>query len=78
MMELAGLSFLGLGAQPPIAEWGSMMSDSRNLLQTAPWTVIGPGVAIFVTVSVFNLWGDALRDRMDPAGARRCGKGERR
>lgn len=66
MMELAGLSFLGLGAQPPLAEWGSMMSDSRNLLQTAPWTVLAPGVAIFVTVMVFNLLGDALRDWMDP------------
>lgn len=66
VMELAGLSFLGLGAQPPLAEWGSMMSDSRNLLQTAPWTVLGPGVAIFITVMVFNLLGDALRDWMDP------------
>ena len=67
MMELAGLSFLGLGAQPPTAEWGSMMSDSRNLLQTAPWTVMAPGVAIFVTVMVFNLLGDTVRDVMDPA-----------
>lgn len=66
MMELAGLSFLGLGAQPPMAEWGSMMSESRSLLQTAPWTVLGPGVAIFVVVVVFNLLGDALRDWLDP------------
>lgn len=66
MMELAGLSFLGLGAQPPMAEWGSMMSDNRNLLQTSPWAVIAPGVAIFIAVVVFNLLGDTLRDWMDP------------
>lgn len=66
MIELAGLSFLGLGAQPPLAEWGSMMSDNRSLLQIAPWTVIGPGVAIFITVVVFNLLGDTLRDWIDP------------
>ena len=67
MMELAGLSFLGLGAKPPVAEWGSMMAENRNLLQTSPWTVIAPGIAIFVTVMVFNLLGDTLRDWMDPA-----------
>ena len=67
MMELAGLSFLGLGAQPPMPEWGSMMSDNRNLLQTAPWTVIAPGIAIFITVMIFNLLGDTIRDFMDPA-----------
>lgn len=67
MMELAGLSFLGLGAQPPMAEWGSMMSDNRNLLQTAPWTVIAPGLAIFATVMIFNLLGDTIRDFMDPS-----------
>ncbi len=66
MMELAGLSFLGLGAQPPLAEWGSMMSESRSLLQTAPWTVLGPGIAIFLVVVVFNLFGDVLRDWLDP------------
>lgn len=64
MMELAGLSFLGLGAQPPLAEWGSMMSDNRSLMQVAPWTILAPGLAIFVTVIVFNLLGDTLRDRM--------------
>ncbi len=71
MMELAGLSYLGLGAQPPMAEWGSMMSDGRSMLQLAPWVVVGPGVGIFVTVVIFNLFGDALRDRMDPATQRR-------
>lgn len=71
MMEIAGLSFLGLGAQPPTAEWGNMMSTGRSMLQTAPWIVLSPGVAIFITVSVFNLAGDALRDRLDPNRADR-------
>ncbi len=71
MMELAGLSFLGLGAQAPSAEWGSMLSDSRNLLQTAPWTMAAPGIAIFVTVAVFNLLGDSVRDQMDPDSTQR-------
>ncbi len=77
MMELAGLSFLGLGAQPPLAEWGSMMSGNRNLLQTAPWTILAPGVAIFVTVMIFNLLGDTIRDWIDPAHrtTRRGGRG---
>ena len=76
-MELAGLSFLGLGAQPPLAEWGSMMSGNRNLLQTAPWTILAPGVAIFVTVMIFNLLGDTIRDWIDPAHrtTRRGGRG---
>ncbi len=67
MVELAGLSFLGLGAQPPAAEWGSMMSDNRSLLQVASWTVVAPGIAVFVAVSAFNLFADALRDWIDPA-----------
>lgn len=62
MMELAGLSFLGLGAMPPTAELGSMMSSGRSMLQTSPWVVIGPGIAIFAAVAVFNLLGDAMRD----------------
>lgn len=66
MMELAGLSFLGLGAKPPTAEWGSMMSETRGLLQTVPWAVFAPGIAIFVAVMAFNLLGDAVRDYMDP------------
>ncbi|SDB49358.1 peptide/nickel transport system permease protein [Pseudobutyrivibrio sp. YE44] len=69
MMELAGLSFLGLGAQPPIAEWGSMMSNGRSMLQTYPWVVLSPGFAIFVSVVVFNLLGDAVRDCFDPKAA---------
>lgn len=66
MMELAGLSFLGLGAKPPIAEWGSMMSDARALLQTAWWVTLAPGFAIFVSVMIFNLLGDTVRDWADP------------
>ena len=66
LMELAGLSFLGLGAQPPTAELGNMMSGGRSMLQTYPWVVIGPGIAIFVAVVIFNLLGDTVRDYLDP------------
>ncbi len=66
MMELAGLSFLGFGSQPPAPEWGLMLNEGRQQLQTAPWLMIFPGLAIFVTVMVFNLWGDNLRDVLDP------------
>ena len=58
--------FLGLGAKPPTAEWGSMMSEARGLLQTVPWAVFAPGFAIFAAVMVFNLLGDAVRDWIDP------------
>lgn len=66
MMELAGLSFLGLGVQPPAAEWGSMINEGRSLLQISPWMSLAPGAAIFVTVLIFNLLGDTLRDFLDP------------
>ena len=66
MMEIAGLSFLGLGAVPPIAEGGSMMSNGRSMLQTSPWVILAPGFAIFFTVMLFNLLGDTVRDVMDP------------
>ena len=68
MMELAGLSFLGFGSQPPAPEWGLMLNEGRQQLQTAPWLMFFPGLAIFVTVVVFNLWGDNLRDVLDPSG----------
>lgn len=68
MMELAGLSFLGFGSQPPAPEWGLMLNEGRQQLQTAPWLMFFPGLAIFVTVVVFNLWGDNLRDVLDPRG----------
>ena len=74
MMEIAGLSFLGLGAVPPIAEWGSMMSNGRSMLQTSPWVILAPGFAIFITVMLFNLLGDTVRDVMDPR--RNKGRGE--
>lgn len=70
MMEIAALSFLGLGAQPPAAEWGSMMSGGRSMLQTYPWVVLTPGIAIFVSVVLFNLLGDTVRDCMDPKNGR--------
>lgn len=70
MMELAGLSFLNLGAQPPTAEWGNMMSGGRSMLQTYPWLVLSPGFAIFLSVVIFNLLGDTVRDYMDPKNAR--------
>lgn len=62
----AGLSFLGLGIQPPTPSWGSMLNTARGYLQRAPWTAIGPGVAIFLAVLAFNLLGDAVRDALDP------------
>ena len=71
MMEIAGLSFLGLGATPPTAEWGSMMSNGRSMLQTYPWVILAPGCAIFLTVMVFNLLGDTVRDILDPRQSRR-------
>jgi len=71
MMELAGLSFLGLGAKPPVAEWGSMMSVGRSMLQTSPWTVLAPGAAIFLTVALFNLFGDGVRDYFDVKNRKR-------
>ena len=69
MMELAGLSFLGFGAQPPTPEWGLMLNEGRQLIQTAPWLMIFPGLAIASVVAIFNLWGDSLRDIMDPRKA---------
>lgn len=71
IMEIAGLSFLGLGAMPPIAEWGSMMSNGRSMLQTSPWVILAPGCAIFITVVIFNLLGDTIRDVLDPKQVQR-------
>lgn len=70
MMELAGLSFLGLGAQPPTAEWGNMMSSGRSMLQIYPWIVLSPGIGIFISVVLFNLLGDTVRDFLDPRNSR--------
>ncbi|MFD2629124.1 nickel transporter permease [Oceanobacillus kapialis] len=66
ILDAAGLSFLGLGAQPPTPEWGAMLSDGRAAIQNAPWVVAFPGLAIFFVVLGFNLFGDGLRDALDP------------
>lgn len=66
ILAAAGLSFLGLGAQPPVPVWGSMLSDGKIYLQTAPHLTIFPGLAIMVTVLSFNFLGDGLRDLSDP------------
>lgn len=66
IIEAAALGFLGMGAKPPEPEWGKMLSDSRQFIQTAPWTVFFPGLSIMLTVLGFNLLGDGLRDVLDP------------
>jgi peptide/nickel transport system permease protein len=66
VLSAAALSFLGLGAQPPTPEWGLMLSTGRNYITRAPWLVIDPGIAIFVTVMAFNIFGDGVRDLLDP------------
>ncbi|HVJ31828.1 MAG TPA: ABC transporter permease subunit [Terriglobia bacterium] len=66
ILDAAALGFLGLGAQPPTPEWGTMLADARQFLEAAPWVVTFPGLAILVTVLAFNLMGDGLRDALDP------------
>jgi dipeptide transport system permease protein len=66
VLDAAALGFLGLGAQPPTPEWGTMLADSRQYIESAYWAVTFPGVAILVTVLAFNLLGDGLRDALDP------------
>ena len=66
VLEVAALSFLGLAAQPPTPEWGTMIGNERNQLFTAPWLIIAPGIALTITVLAFNLLGDGLRDALDP------------
>ncbi|MDZ7844301.1 MAG: ABC transporter permease [Anaerolineales bacterium] len=66
ILEAAALSFLGLGAQPPTPEWGTMLGSERNQVFTAPHLVFYPGLAIMITVLAFNLLGDGLRDAIDP------------
>ncbi|MEP7205686.1 MAG: ABC transporter permease subunit [Casimicrobiaceae bacterium] len=66
ILDAAALGFLGLGAQPPTPEWGSMLSSALEFIQRAPWVVTFPGLAILVTVLAFNLMGDGLRDALDP------------
>lgn len=71
ILETAGLSFLGLGAQPPTPEWGTMLSQAKDFIRTAPWTLAFPGMAITLVVVAFNLMGDGLRDLIDPRTAKK-------
>ena len=66
VLSAASLSFLGLGAQPPLPEWGAMLVQSRTFLRTAWWIVAAPGFAIFFSILGMNLLGNALRDVLDP------------
>jgi ABC-type dipeptide/oligopeptide/nickel transport system permease subunit len=66
ILTISGLSFLGLGIQPPTADWGVMLARGKEYLLTAPWLACFPGMAIFFTVMGFNLMGDAFRDALDP------------
>ena len=66
VLSTAALSYVGLGAQPPTAEWGSLLTGARSYMYTAPWLVNFPGLAIFITMLGFNLLGNALRDTLDP------------
>jgi peptide/nickel transport system permease protein len=66
ILDAAGLSFLGLGAQPPMPEWGAMLGQGRFAVFSAPHIVVSPGIAIMLTVLGFNLLGDGLRDALDP------------
>lgn len=66
ILTASGLSFLGLGAQPPTPEWGAMLSDGRNFMWDAPHVAFFPGIAIVIVVLAFNIFGDGLRDALDP------------
>lgn len=66
MLELASLSFLGFGAQAPTPEWGLMLNEGRTYISKAPWLITYPGAAIIITVIVFNMLGDSVRDILDP------------
>lgn len=70
ILSAAGLGFLGLGAQPPMPEWGAMISDGRTYILDFWWVAAMPGIAIFIVSMAFNLLGDGLRDVLDPKGAR--------
>ena len=66
IISASSLSFLGLGAQPPMPEWGTMLSDGRNYVRHQPYITVFPGLAIMITVLSLNMFGDGLRDAMDP------------
>lgn len=71
ILAISGMSFLGLGAQPPNPEWGAMLNDGLPYMYMAPWIMIFPGLAILITVLAFNLLGDGLRDLFDPRQVRK-------
>lgn len=71
ILDESVLSFLGLGAQPPTPEWGTMINDAQTYLSSDPWMMLGPALAIVITVLSLNIFGDALRDRFDPRSATR-------
>ena len=75
ILDAAALSFLGLGAQPPTPEWGTMLGSERNQVFTSPHLVFFPGIAIMITVLAFNLMGDGLRDAIDPRLSQEAKKG---
>ena len=74
----ATLSFLGLGIQPPTASWGNIMSDAQNFYQTSWWYVVFPAIALLITTLAFNLFGDGIRDAMDPRTERVLAAGRNR
>ena len=71
MLLEAGLSFLGLGVQPPAPSWGNMIASGRDTLVNAPWVATAPGVALVIVVVACTLLGDAIRDALDPVMSRR-------
>jgi ABC-type dipeptide/oligopeptide/nickel transport system permease subunit len=71
ILSTATLSFLGLGAQPPAPEWGAMLNSGREYMRYAPWMMIAPGLALFLTVIAVNLIGDKLSEVIDPRNSRR-------
>ena len=70
IMEAAGLSFIGLGIQPPSPEWGAMLNEGRAYMRTFPYMIVFPGIAIILSALAMNLLGDGLRDALDPRSKR--------
>ena len=66
MMGLAALAYLGIGVKIPDAEWGAMISEGQKYLRQAPWAALAPSIVMISVMMVFNLFGDALRDHLDP------------
>lgn len=70
ILSIAGLSFLGLGIQPPSPEWGAMLNEGRAYMRTFPYMIVFPGIAIILSALAMNLLGDGLRDALDPRSKR--------